>query len=175
MRTPSISTHSATPMDEDLPARPLAGTLPTLRHAVAADLPAIRALVRAERLNPNDLRWQNFVVATLAGTVVGAAQIRHHEVGSHELGSLVVAPAHRGRGIADRMIGHLLDHHHGPVHVVTAVANARHYRRWGFHRVPVADAPPSVRANFWIGQIAGGVFSLLRGRAPRRLVILARA
>jgi amino-acid N-acetyltransferase len=141
-----------------------------VRPARAADQAAIDALVRSEPLNPHGLDWQRFRVAVAGARVVGAVQLRRHADGSRELGSLVVAREHRGRGLAAQLIEALLADHAGPVHLVTARANVPHYRRWGF--ATVAARPD--RRNWCLGQLVGGVMALLRGRAPRRLVILER-
>jgi amino-acid N-acetyltransferase len=145
-----------------------------LRPARAADQAAIDALVHAERLNPRDLDWRRFCVAVVEGDVVGAAQVRRHTDGSRELGSLVVAPAHRGHGIAALLIERLLGGQRGAVHAVTAHSNVPRFGRWGF--VPIANsrAPRALRRNRRLGQIAGGLMALLCWRWPRRLVILAR-
>jgi amino-acid N-acetyltransferase len=145
-----------------------------VRHAHAGDQAAIDALVRSEALNPNGIHWQRFRVAVRGATVVGAVQMRRHADGSRELGSLVVAREHRGRGLAAQMIEALLAEHSGPVHVVTARVNAPHYRRWGFASVAALRAPRAVRRNWCLGQMVGSVVALLRGRSPRRLVILER-
>jgi amino-acid N-acetyltransferase len=147
---------------------------PTLRPATAADQAAIRALVRGERLNPHGLDWPRFLLATIGPVVVGAVQMRLHADGSRELASLVVARDFRGHGLAGRLVECLLASHTGPVHVITARANARHYTRWCFRAVPALRTPASVRRNFCLGQLAG-VIALLRGRTPRRLVVLERA
>jgi amino-acid N-acetyltransferase len=145
-----------------------------VRPARAADQAAIDALVRSEPLNPHGLDWQRFRVAVAGARVVGAVQLRRHADGSRELGSLVVAREHRGRGLAAQLIEALLADHAGPVHLVTARANVPHYRRWGFATVAARRAPRAVRRNWCLGQLVGGVMALLRGRAPRRLVILER-
>lgn len=144
-----------------------------VRRAMASDQSAITQLVRSEALNPHGLEWANFVVATHGDEVVGAVQMRQHAEGSRELGSLVVARKHRGHGIAGRLISALLAHHPAPVHVITRRANATHYRRWGFHVIDAGDAPRSVRRNRLLGQTFS-MLALLRGRRPRRLVILRR-
>jgi amino-acid N-acetyltransferase len=145
-----------------------------VRGAVALDQPAITQLVHGERLNPHGLHWENFVVAVMGDKVVGAAQMRQHPDGSRELGSLVVSRAHRGRGIAGRLIAALLARHQGTVHVITRRANAGHYRVWGFVVIDPCDAPRCVRRNRLLGQMVS-VLALLRRRRPRRLVILRRA
>jgi amino-acid N-acetyltransferase len=144
-----------------------------VRQAVALDQLAITQLVHGERLNPHGLDWANFVVAVIGNTVVGAVQMRQHPDGSRELGSLVVSRAHRGQGIAGRLISALLARHPGTVHVITRHGNAGHYRRWGFDVIATGDAPRSVRRNRLFGQMASAL-ALLQGRRPRWLVILQR-
>lgn len=144
-----------------------------VRRAVALDQLAITQLVHKERLNPHGLGWANFVVAVMGNRVVGAVQMRQHPEGSRELGSLVVSRAHRGQGIAGRLISALLARHPGPVHVITRHANAEHYRRWGFAVIAASAAPRTVRRNRRLGQMAS-VLALLQGRRPGRLVILRR-
>jgi amino-acid N-acetyltransferase len=142
-----------------------------VRQAVALDQLAITQLVHSERLNPHGLGWANFVVAIVGNTLVGAVQMRRHPDGSRELGSLVVSRVHRGQGIAGRLIAALLARHPGTVHVITRHANAAHYQRWGFVVIDTCDAPRSLRRNRLLGQTVS-VLALLRGRCPRRLVIL---
>lgn len=145
-----------------------------VRRAVVSDQAAIEALVSGERLNPNGIEWPGFRVATHGNAVVGAVQMRRHRDGSRELGSLVVSWEYRGRGIASMLIESVLADQFGPVHVVTARAEATRYARWGFRSIAPAWAPRAVRRNFFLGQVMGGAVALLRGRAPRRLVILKR-
>jgi N-acetylglutamate synthase-like GNAT family acetyltransferase len=153
------------------------GTRLLLRFATADDQAAIVRLVRAERLNPNALHWLNFIVAERDGTLVGAVQMRRHADGSNELGSLVVDPAHRREGIGGRLVGGLL-HAQDPataVHLITACTRARYFAAWGFRAIASRRAPDAVRRNHCLGQLVGGLASLLRGRLPRRLVVLERA
>jgi amino-acid N-acetyltransferase len=144
-----------------------------VRGAVALDQLAIMQLVHSERLNPHGLGWANFVVAVIGNTVVGAVQMRQHAEGSCELGSLVVSRAHRGQGIARRLIDALLARHGGTVHVITHRVNAGHYHRWGFAVIDPCAAPRTLQRNLLLGQTAG-LLALLQGRRPRRLVILQR-
>src|SRR5689334_10945667 len=92
----------------------------TLRGARADDEPGIRALVRSERLNPFELDWRRFVVATDAGGIVGAVQLRKHDDGSRELGSLVVRRHARRHGIGSRLIDALLARDPPRVFMITA-------------------------------------------------------
>lgn len=144
-----------------------------IRPAMPADQETIRALVKRERLNPMGIDWPNFLVAEGAQGIVGAVQLRKHPDGSRELGSLVVAPEARGHGIASRLIDALIARHDGPVQMITGAQHAAHYQRWGFRRVEPQGAPRSVRLNYRLGSLAS-VISIIKRRAPRRLVILHR-
>jgi amino-acid N-acetyltransferase len=144
-----------------------------VRRATPADQPVIRALVHGERLNPTDLRWTNFLVAEADRNIVGAAQMRRHSDGSHELGSLVVARELRGQGIAKRMIDTLLAAEPGPVWMITADVFAGVCARWGFRPIDPRSAPVKVRRNYRLGSLAR-IVSLFMRRPIRRLVILER-
>ena len=144
-----------------------------VRAAGPDDQSAIRALVRSERLFPYGLGWRSFVVAEAEGGIVGAAQIRNHRDGSRELGSLVVAPAWRGQGIAEEMIRTLLAREIGPVHLITAQIRAPRFERFGFCRIRPGKAPPAIRRHYWLGQF-GGVSRLFSLRRPRSMVVMRR-
>jgi N-acetylglutamate synthase-like GNAT family acetyltransferase len=147
---------------------------PAIRRANAGDQSGICVLVRSQHLDPDRLDWRNFIVAVDGEHVVGTVQLRRHADGSRELGSLAVTPKLRGRGIAARLITAQLAEAAGPVSMVTAAAFAAHYERFGFQRISRSSAPRVVRRRYWIGQLLGGVVSLLRGRRPRPLAILQR-
>lgn len=146
----------------------------SIRNAVAADEPAIQAMVRRERLNPYHLYFRNFAVAVSCDELIGASQIRHHRDGSFELGSLVVAPPWRGRGISARIIEFLLDGEASAIHVITRKRHAHHYERWGFAPIPPRLAPCPIRMNFRIGDTIGTVMALVQRRRVNRLMILCR-
>lgn len=145
-----------------------------IEPATPADQAAIVALVRSERLNPNGLHSERFIVARDGGRIVGAVQMRAHGDGSRELGSLVVAPSHRSRGLAGHMIKRLLAEHPGPIFLITKRANTLHWVRFGFAPIPATRAPLPVRVNVMMGSVIGGLFHLAHRRRPQRLVVLKR-
>lgn len=144
-----------------------------IRPAAPSDQPRIHVLVRRERLNPIGLDWTRFLVAEDERGIVGAVQLRRHADGARELGSLVVAPAARGQGIATRLIDTLLAPQRDRVLMITDGAHAGHFRRWGFQPIDAREAPRSVRFNHRMGRL-GRLLSLLHRRPPRRLVVLQR-
>ena len=149
------------------------GTGVAVRYAVEADQPAIVALVRSESLNPNDLPWRRFVVASDGVALVGAVQLRPNGDGSHELSSLVVRPQARARGVATRMIEMLTHGRAERLFAVTRRDNVARFARWGFVEIDAGAAAREVRQRRLIGQLAV-IVSLLRGRRPSRLVVLER-
>lgn len=152
----------------------MSDTVYSIRRAMADDEPAIHALVRRERLNPHHLHFCNFVVAISGDELIGASQIRHHRDGSRELGSVVVAPPWRGRGISARIIAFLLEGEANVVHVITRRRHAHHYERWGFEPIPPRLAPSPIRLNFRIGDTIGTIMALMQRRRVNRLMILRR-
>ena len=118
----------------------------TLRPGTASDVPFIRALVRAARINPTGLDWRRFVVAvTSEGEVIGCGQVKLHRDGSRELASLVVAPAWRGRGVARAIIEHLLATHPGELYLMCRSRLGPLYERFGFRAIDEAEMPKYFR------------------------------
>lgn len=154
-------------------AIPTSGSI-LIRAADAADQGAIDALIAGERLNPNDIRALNFVVAVEGGEIVGAAQVRRHPDGARELGSLVVRADHRGRGISGRLIETLLARETTAVFMITGTRRADSFARFGFVPAAGGHIPRSIRTNRMKGQVYGGLATLTRFRRLQRLVILCR-
>lgn len=144
-----------------------------IRPAIPDDEPVIRALVKAERMNPTGLDWPRFFVAARGTEIVGAGQVRHHRDGSREMGSLVVRPDLRGQGIATRLVEARLAAEPGPLFTIVGTARANRYARWGFRPVAPRDASPAVRRHHRIGRMFRWL-SWLKGKRALGLVILRR-
>ena len=145
-----------------------------IRPATDCDATEIVTLVHGERLNPFDLDWRRFVVATDGTRLLGAVQVRHHADGSRELGSLVVHKEARRRGIASRLIDAALGAHGARIFMITGARFARHYERWGFRRIASQRAPWPIMRNCWFGRLAA-IQSFLAGRTPNTLAVLERS
>lgn len=111
-----------------------------LRRAAAADAPTIRAMIRREHLDPTSIHWRNFLVAEADGQIVGIGQVKHLR-GCNELGSLVVLPAYRGRGIAAQLIVALGAEAGLPLYLLCRDSLVPYYSRFGFRDIPFAAAP----------------------------------
>jgi N-acetylglutamate synthase-like GNAT family acetyltransferase len=113
-----------------------------IREAVADDQAAIVALVRQARINPTGLRWQRFLVAEEAGSIIGTGQIKMHRDGSRELASIAVIPERRRRGIAASLIRRLVALDAGPLFLICGEQLEPFYARFGFRRVADRGALP---------------------------------
>ena len=116
-----------------------------LRPARPEDQPVIRRLVREARLNLLSLRWSRFVVAEVAGKVIGAAQVQPHWDGSRELASVVVDPAWRGQGIGSRLVRTVMTRERGPLYLICRAEREAFYARLGFQVLPPEALPPRFR------------------------------
>jgi amino-acid N-acetyltransferase len=119
----------------------------TIRPATEADDAIIKRMVRAERLDPTSLKWEHFLVAEEDGQIVGIGQIREHK-GCQELGSLVVLPAYRGRGIGAQLISELEKRAGRPLYLLCRHAMSSYYAQFGYQPVPYHDMPPALQKKF---------------------------
>ena len=79
----------------------------TIRPASAQDIKSIRRLVWSAKLDPTQLRWQQFWVIECSGKLAACGQLRNFE-GARELGSLVVAKDWRDRGLGSYLTKYLI-------------------------------------------------------------------
>ena len=116
----------------------------TIRPAVAADEALIRRMVRAERLDPTQLRWPNFLVAEIGDSVVGIGQIRRHNT-CDELGSLAVTADYRQRGVASALMRALEATAGRPLYLMYAGRMQPFYERFGYHVIAYRETPAPLR------------------------------
>lgn len=107
-----------------------------IRAATPEDMPVIRAMVWRERLDPTQLHWRHFCVAEdeRTGAIVACGQLRPFWR-AQELGSLVVEPAWRGRGVGQAMVRYLAACATRPLFLECAESLASFYAQCGFERV----------------------------------------
>jgi amino-acid N-acetyltransferase len=95
-----------------------------LRRASAKDIWRIRKLVFSEKLDPTQLRWQQFWVIEREGQLVACGQLRNFP-GAQELSSLVVVPAWRDRGLGTYLTKHLIQQATEPLYLECLGRNGR--------------------------------------------------
>jgi amino-acid N-acetyltransferase len=115
-----------------------------------------------------------FFVVRESGRVVGAAGLEvHGQTGL--LRSVAVAPAHRNRGFAGRLVEHVLERaaSQGMAEVyLLTISAAEFFRRLAFRPVPRQDAPPEVRGTAEFREQCPATAGLMRrelSRSPGRL------
>ena len=144
-----------------------------LRPATAAEQEIIVAHIRAAQINPMDLKWQHFVVAVddASGALVGTGQIKTHGDGSRELASLAVAPEWQGRGLARRIVEHLLAQNPGTLFLTCRSSLGSLYEKFGFRVVGPSEMTPYFRR---LSRIAKVLLPLMRRGRPDTLLVMRR-
>jgi amino-acid N-acetyltransferase len=136
-----------------------------IRRARADDQATIRALVHGEHLDPMTLDWPNFLVAEGdGGRVVGIGQIKPLR-GARELGSLVVVPDWRERGVGAALIHALMADEPGPLFLVCRERRVPYYRKFGFREIGLGETQGALRVKAALMRAAGLVG--LRGAVMR--------
>ena len=124
-----------------------------LRRASAKDIWSIRKLVFSEKLDPTQLRWQQFWVIESEGHLVACGQLRNF-TGAQELSSLVVVLAWRKRGLGTFLAKHLIQEATLPLYLECLGQElAMFYTHLGFVPVSWQDLPQSLKFKFGLTQL----------------------
>ncbi|MBW4632412.1 MAG: GNAT family N-acetyltransferase [Iphinoe sp. HA4291-MV1] len=125
----------------------------TLRSATSEDIWSIRLLVLGAKLDPTQIRWQQFCVIKCDEQLVACGQLRNFS-GAQELGSLVVLPAWRGQGLGTILTQHLINQATQPLYLECLGQQlAQYYSRLGFMPISFEDLPPSLKRKFGLSQL----------------------
>jgi len=136
-----------------------------IRPARADDQDMLRAMVKQAGLDPTDLNWPNFLIAENGGTVVGIGQVRPK---TPELGSLIVVPKRRGKGIGGALVEALAATVDGPIYLECRSTLVHYYSRFGFEEILPREAPMPLRLKATIGSRLAGLFGM-------RLAVMVRS
>ncbi len=124
-----------------------------LRPATPQDLRSIRRLVWQARLDPTQLRWQQFWIIEQQGNIIACGQLRHHGK-VQELGSLVVTPTQRQQGLGTQLVQHLIQQSTQPLYLECLGKDLeQYYRRFGFMSIPWNLLPSQLKLKFGISQL----------------------
>jgi pyrroline-5-carboxylate reductase len=138
-----------------------------VRPASVADLSRITALLavyvrlRLVRDRPRSELQRligNFIVAEVAGQVVGCVSIRIHSPALAEIASLAVDEGHHGLGIGSRLINAavLRAHARGVRRVFAFTMRERLFLQLGFQGVPVTEFPQKLVTDYGGMALAAG-------------------
>ncbi|MCU0534368.1 MAG: GNAT family N-acetyltransferase [Hydrococcus sp. Prado102] len=131
-----------------------------LRQATANDIWRIRKLVLSAKLDPTQLRWEQFWVIDRQEKMIACGQLRSFE-GAQELGSLVVARDWRKQGIGTYLAQHLIEVASQPLYLECLGAKLTlFYTRLGFVSVFWRELPSSVKRKFGISTFAASLLRL---------------
>jgi N-acetylglutamate synthase-like GNAT family acetyltransferase len=132
-----------------------------IRPARADEEAAIKALIRAEHLDPFNVHWQNFLVAEDAetGRLIGIGQVKPFPSG-RELGSLVVVPDRRQSGVGGALIDALIAREKGPLVLFCRDFRGPYYARFGFHPVGLRELPGNFKLKYALALLFSSLLRL---------------
>ena len=131
-----------------------------IRPALAKDIWPIRRLVFSARLDPTQLRWQQFSVIEHEAKILACGQLRTFP-GCQELGSLVVTPAWRRQGLGTALAQHLTQQAAEPLYIECLGSElAAFYQQLGFIPLRGTELPPALRRKFGISQAIARILHL---------------
>ncbi len=146
------------------------GDVIQLRPAWESDQPRIRRLIFKVNINPMDLDWRRFILATTdADELAGCGQVKGHRDGSFELASIAVEPDWRGQGIARRIIERLIADHPGELYLTCRSRMGALYEKFGFRSIQGNDMPPYFRRMDRLARTIGRT-----GLIPMDLLVMKR-
>jgi amino-acid N-acetyltransferase len=117
--------------------------------------------VLSAKLDPTQIRWSQFWVIEGDGCLVACGQLRSFP-GAQELGSLVVAPAWRGRGLGSYLVKHLIQQATQPLYLECLGKKlAEFYTRFGFVPIAWQELPQSLKWKFGLSQLASKLSPLI--------------
>jgi len=124
-----------------------------LRPASASDIWQIRKLVFSAKLDPTQLRWQQFLVIECDRKIVACGQLRSFSE-AQELSSLVVLPAWQNQGLGSYLVKHLIQQASQPLYLECASWLEEFYTRFGFVSVSWREVPSPLKEKFRFTQFA---------------------
>lgn len=131
-----------------------------IRRAAAQEVWQIRKLVLSEKLDPTQIRWQQFSVIECDNQIVACGQLRHFRA-AQELSSLIVIPAWRKQGLGTILTQHLIQEATEPLYLECLGDKlASFYTRFGFVPISWQELPQSLKLKFGLPQLARKLFGL---------------
>ncbi len=124
-----------------------------LRKATSEEASSIRWLVFKAKLDPTQLKWQQFWVIEFDNKIIACGQLRNFN-GVQELGSLVVNKKWRNRGLGSYLTKHLIEQANQPLYLECLGKKlVDYYIKFGFVPIDFQDLPASLKSKFKISQL----------------------
>lgn len=124
-----------------------------IRKAKPVDMWLIFLFIIRGRLDPSQLKWQQFLVVEYDGSLVAFGQLRNFKF-AQELGSLFVVPAYRNQGLGTFIIQHLIAQSTQPVYLKCLKHQLKFfYAQRGFIPISYEELPLSLKSKFRLSQL----------------------
>ncbi|MEM7726670.1 MAG: GNAT family N-acetyltransferase [Cyanobacteria bacterium P01_A01_bin.45] len=124
-----------------------------LRKARRKDIWSIRLLVLSAKLDPTQIKWQQFYLIEYQDKIIACAQLRHFS-DAQEFGSLIVKKVWRNQGIGSYLVKHLVKQANKPLYLECLGKELkRFYSQRGFVKVNYENLPPSMQSKFKLSQL----------------------
>lgn len=124
-----------------------------IRKATSKDSLSIRWLVFKAKLDPTQLRWQQFWVIEYEKNIIACGQLRNFTE-AQELGSLVVIKKWRKHGLGSFMTQYLIEQAAQPLYLECLGKKlVDYYTKFGFIAINFQDLPPSLKSKYKLSQL----------------------
>ena len=124
-----------------------------IRKATSKDASSNRWLVFKAKLDPTQLKWQQFWVIEFDNNIIACGQLRNFTE-AQELGSLVVNKNWRNRGLGCFISQHLIKQATQPLYLeCLGLKLVNYYQKFGFMIIDFQDLPSSLKSKFKISQL----------------------
>ncbi len=131
-----------------------------LRPAYDKDIWSIRKLVLTAKLDPTQLRWEQFSVIESEGKLVACGQLRNFE-DAQELGSLVVIKDWQKCGLGTTLTKHLIQQATQPLYLECLGKKLEYfYSRLDFVPISLTELPQSLKLKFGISELGMKIFKI---------------
>ena len=119
-----------------------------IERATKKDLPSIMALVKSERADSREISYSQFLVSKEKNEIIGCIRIKQMN-DCLELGSLVVMPKYRNKGIGSVLIkGILTKDKRRPIYLLCFAKTASFYTKAGFVIISLDSIPKTLRDEY---------------------------
>ncbi|MBD2303498.1 GNAT family N-acetyltransferase [Nostoc sp. FACHB-87] len=130
-----------------------------IRKAKSCDIGLIIFLIFKARLDPTQMRWQQFLVIEYHGRLIAFGQIRNYYI-AQELGSLYVAPNFRNQGLGSFLVENLVNEAIQPLYLKCVKRELiEFYIKCGFTPVLFEELPCPLKFKFRLSHFRNRFFN----------------
>ena len=135
------------------------------------DLPFIRETIQRFRLDPEDLRPEQFITLRRDGRIIAFGRIKPYER-TYELGSVAVIEEERGRGRGEAIVRELIRRFpQDEVYITTDLPG--YFERFGFLQTEILPPELEEKIGRVCGSLRSGVVGMVYDRRIERLPAIA--